>query len=101
MNKYLVSVGLFVISSSSHAGMTGAFEKVVHRTWACGSEDAIADVMSRKTPKAMKNTALVHGCVVLEPGTRIWVNGGNALIEFGGVQGLGSELYYPVAAVGE
>lgn len=49
----------------------------------------------------MKETALVHGCVMLEIGTRIWVNGGNALVEFGGVQGFDSELHYPAAAVVE
>lgn len=51
--------------------------------------------------EVMKETALVHGCVMLEIGTRIWVNGGNALVEFGGVQGFDSELHYPAAAVVE
>lgn len=99
--RIAIALAVLLASPFAHAGQTGAFEEVRHRTWACGSEDVMADVMSKKTAKAMKETALVHGCVMLEIGTRIWVNGGNALIEFGGVQGFDSELHYPAAAVVE
>lgn len=99
--KSFIAILLLSTALQAHAGQTGAFEEVYHRTWACGSGDAMADVMAKTSPKAMKETALVHGCVLLEPGTRIWINGGNALIEFGSVEGLDSELHYPAAAVVE
>lgn len=38
-------------ATAAPAGQTGAFEEVRHRTWACGSEDAMADVMAKKSAK--------------------------------------------------
>lgn len=90
-----------ITAGTAQAGQTGSFDALAHRSWACRSEAAMAEVMAQKTPSAMKARAVRENCVMLDPGTRLWTHGGNALIAFGGMQGSEETLYYPVAALAQ
>lgn len=86
--------------ASANAGQTGAFSTVTSTMWACADEQAIARVMVAGSPAKMRIAAREAGnCTTVQPGTNIWVHGGNALIEWGGVDGYSKALYYPVAGV--
>lgn len=101
MCKIVLSAALILAGIGySLAGQTGAFEEFKNRAWACSSEDAIADVMAGKSASIMKATASRRGgCHLIKAGTPVWVHGGNALIEFGSVEGQETLMYYPAAAV--
>ncbi|MCV9964108.1 hypothetical protein OIU34_19690 [Pararhizobium sp. BT-229] len=99
MHKAMTLVGI-LLASAAHAGQTGAFATAAFPMWACTNEQDIAKIMTMKTAKAMRDVAQRSGkCMRVDRGTTIWVHGGNALIEFGGIQGLSELYYYPATGV--
>jgi hypothetical protein len=92
-------VAAMLAASIAHAGQTGAFGVTTATTWACKSEQSMARVMIQRTAADMRRVALQAGdCVLVAKGSSLWVHGGNALIEWGGVQPYDVPLYYPAAA---
>jgi hypothetical protein len=92
-------VAAMLTATIAHAGQTGAFGVTTAATWACETEQSIARVMAQRTAAEMRRVALQAGdCVLVEKGSSLWVHGGNALIEWGGVQPYDLPLYYPAAA---
>ncbi|WP_312793745.1 hypothetical protein [Tianweitania sp.] len=56
--------------------------------------------MTKRTAAEMKAEAERSGrCIRLKAGTQIWTQGGNDVIEFGGIEGYPESLYYPAVGV--
>ena len=73
--KGTITALLIGMTGTVHAGQTGSFDEIAHRSWACATEAAMAEVMAQKSPDAMRSTAERERCVMLEPGTRLWTHG--------------------------